>query len=138
MRSIPVMKIGLAAILLSVSAGTALALPPLRDNPRVKGEFLAAAVGDEIRKNCPTISARIFRALRRANQLEDYALSLGYTKADIKAMRRDAGAKAQLKAMRNAYLARHGVTRGDADSYCRLGLDEIGKNSLTGWLLRAH
>ena len=49
-----------------------------------------------------------------------------------------AEAEARLKAMRDAYLTNNGVTKGDADSYCRLGLAEIEKNSLTGWLLRAN
>ncbi len=124
---------------LSVAAPSAAAvLQPLEDNPRVQGEFLAAAVGDEIRKNCPTISARLFRVFKKANELESYALSLGYTKADIKTMRESPAAKARLKSMRDAYLAEHGVTKGDPESYCRLGREEIEKNSLTGWLLRAN
>lgn len=116
----------------------ASALPPLEENTRVKSEFLSAAVGDEIRKNCPSISARTFRALGRVNELQNYALGLGYTKADIKAMRENPAAKANLKAMRDAYMTKHGVREGDSDSYCRLGREEIEKNSLTGWLLRAN
>ncbi|MDJ0626942.1 MAG: DUF5333 domain-containing protein [Rhodobacter sp.] len=127
----------LLALFLSVGAQAAV-LQPLEDNPRVRGEFLAAAVGDEIRKNCPTISARMFRVLRKANELEDYALSLGYSRDDIKEMRKSPAAKARLKALRDAYLVRNGVTKGDAESYCRLGYEEIEKNSLTGWLLRAN
>jgi len=79
----------------------------------------------------------MFRVMGRANELEDYALGLGYSKADITAMRKDPAARAELKARRDAYLAQNGVTAGDAASYCRLGLAEIEKNSLTGWLLRA-
>mgnify|MGYP002629024601 CR=1 FL=1 len=121
-----------------VAPATASPLPPLEENARVKSEFLSAAVGDEIRKNCPSISARMFRALGRVNALQDYALGLGYSKADIKAMREDPAAKANLRAMRDAYMAKHGVRPGDSDSYCRLGREEIEKNSLTGWLLRAN
>ena len=128
----------MAALFLATGASGATALPPLEDNARVQHEFLSAAVGDAIRKNCPTISARLVRAMSRAIDLQDYALSLGYTKADIKEMRENPDAKARLKAMRDAYLAEHGVTTGDADSYCRLGLKEIEKNTLTGWLLRAN
>ncbi|MDF0599231.1 DUF5333 domain-containing protein [Psychromarinibacter sp. C21-152] len=126
------------ALSLTVTAGMAQALPPLGDNPRVRAEFLSAAVGDEIRKNCPTISARFFRVMARAKELEDYALSLGYTKDDITRMRKDPANKAELKRLRDTYLAQNGVTPGDAESYCRLGLAEIEKNSLTGWLLRAN
>ena len=127
-----------AAACFALGASAATALPPLSENERVRAEFLAAAVGDEIRKNCPTISARFWRVYRRAGQLEDYARSLGYSDAEIDAIREDAAAKAQLKAMRDAYLQKAGVTKGDPDSYCRLGLAEIEKNSLTGYLLRAN
>lgn len=126
----------LAAMLTAPAAASPL--PPLEENARVKSEFLSAAVGDEIRKNCPSISARTFRALGRVNELQNYALGLGYTKADIKAMRENPAAKAKLKAMRDAYMTKHGVREGDSDSYCRLGRQEIEKNSLTGWLLRAN
>lgn len=127
----------LSALLGSVPVA-AFALPPLEENARVKAEFLSAAIGDEIRKNCSSISARTFRALGRVNELQNYALGLGYTKADIKAMRENPKAKAKLKAMRDAYLTKHGVIPGDSQSYCRLGREEIQKKSLTGWLLRAN
>ena len=121
-----------------VAPATASPLPPLEENARVKAEFLSAAVGDEIRKNCPGISARTLRALGKLNDLRSYALGLGYSNADIKAMRENPAAKTNLKALRDAYMAKHGVTEGDSESYCRLGREEIKKNSLTGWLLRAN
>ncbi len=123
----------------SVSAGTSGAeeLPPLEDNPRVQHEFLSAAVGDAIRKNCPTISSRMLRVFFRVSELRNYALSLGYTREDFNRLRNNPEAKARLENMRDSYLAEHGVTEGDTDSYCRLGYEEINKNSLTGWILRA-
>ncbi len=126
------------AVFVATAATSLRALPPLEDNARVKSEFLAAAVGDEIRKNCPTISARFIRVLRKANELEDYAVRIGYTKSQINEMRENPDAKAKLKGMRDIYLAENGVTKGDVESYCRLGHEEIEKNSLTGWLLRAN
>ncbi len=128
----------LVALALGAGAGAAQALPPLAENPRVKSEFFAAAVGDEIRKNCPDISARMFRVLGMAKKLEAYAIELGYSRDDIRAMRDDDAEKAKLRALRDAYLDKHGVTAGDSASYCRLGLQEIEKNTLTGWLLRAN
>jgi len=125
---------------LAVSAGVAqasVALPPLSENARITSEFFAAAVGDEIRKNCPQISARLFRVWRRANALKSYARSLGYSDSDMAAMRKDPAARTRLKEMRDRYLAAKGVTKGDTDSYCRLGYEEIERNSLAGWLLRA-
>lgn len=127
-----------SALAAALAASAAQALPPLKDNERVQREFLAAAIGDEIRKNCPTISARFFRFLKRRQELKDYALSLGYSMDDIEAMLDDEGAEAWLKAQRDHYLAKNGVVTGDAESYCRLGMAEIAKNSLTGWLLREN
>lgn len=126
-------------LLVFVSTGAvANALPPLETNDRVHSEFLAAAIGDKIRKNCGSISPRIFRVLRKMNALEDYAHSLGYTDADIENMRKNPDAKAKLNAERDAYLAQNGVEMGNEESYCRLGRQEIEKNSLTGWLLREN
>lgn len=126
------------ALLTAPAAVNAAALEPLAENPRVQSEFLAAAVGDEIRKNCPTISARLFRAVHMARELERYALGLGYTEEDIRAMRKDPAAKALLKRRRDAYLSANGVVEGDPDSYCRLGREEIATKTLTGRLLRAR
>ncbi|WP_425049901.1 DUF5333 domain-containing protein [Psychromarinibacter sp. S121] len=132
------LKTTLAAVLVTASAGAAMALPPLEDDPRVVREFFAAAVGDEIRNNCPSISARMLRVVVRAKELESYALKLGYSQDDITQMRKSPEAKAKLEAMRDNYLAKNGVTPGDAASYCRLGMAEIEKNTLTGYLLRAN
>jgi len=126
------------ALLVPAAAFAGKELPPLEDNRRVQHEFLAAAVGDAIRKNCPTISSRMFRVIRRLHELRNYVYSLGYTRGDLDRMRRSPEAKARLADMRDAYLEEHGVTEGDAGSYCRLGHEEINKSSLTGWILRAR
>ena len=132
------MQILCLALFCAANAANAQNLAPLADNQRVQDEFLAAAVGDSIRKNCPDISARLFRVLRKARELEAYAISLGYSQSDIKAMRTDPAAKRRLASMRNAYLRKNGVTPGQSDSYCRLGRQEIRQKSLIGWLLRAN
>lgn len=129
------LALGLA---LAWTASAAQGLPPLKDNKRVRSEFLSAAIGDEIRKNCPSISARDSRVRSQTLKLINYALGLGYTWTDINRMRRDPAAIAELEALRDRYLAQNGVRRGDTASYCRLGMAEIAKNSLTGWLLRAN
>lgn len=136
MRPLKAAVLGLALLMLPGQA--AATLPPLAQNERVAAEFLAGAVGDAIRKNCPTISARMVRVWQRARELERYALGLGYTGEDITAMRKNPDNKALLKQRRDAYLSAHGVTKGDPDSYCRLGYEEIEKKTLTGWLLRAR
>lgn len=116
----------------------AKALPPLEQNERVRNEFFAAAVGNEIRKNCSSISARIFYVMRRVRELENYAKSLGYTDADIDALEDDDAAKARLRAMRDRYLQQNGVVAGDEESYCRLGRQEISRRSLIGVLIREN
>ena len=123
----------------SLSAGVAASnLPPLIEDSHVTGEFVAAAVGDEIRKNCPTISARVFTVLGRINDLSAYARDRGYTDDEIEAFRKDPANKAELNRRRDAYLAENGVVAGDAESYCRLGRREIEARSRIGTLLRTR
>jgi hypothetical protein len=135
-RTIRKLAAAAALVLAAAAAAAGEGLPPLAENPRVREEFLAAAVGDEIRSNCPTLSARMVYVLRRAKELERYVLSLGYTEADIRAVRKSREARAWLRAARDAYLEANGVVPGDAESYCRLGRQEIEKGSLIGALLR--
>lgn len=125
-----------ALILCTVCAASAL--PPLTQNDRIMGELVAGEVGYQIQKHCPTIKARTFRALGRINDLKSHAKSLGYTDADFQAVSKDPQARALRDAMVEDYLTQHGVKKGDNNSYCVLGYQEIEKNTLTGWLLRAN
>jgi hypothetical protein len=113
-------------------------LPPLAENERVRTEFLAGAVGDEIVDNCPDMAARMLVVIGKLNDLNNYAKSLGYTSEDIRAFRKSPENKAMLNGLRDAYLAEHGVVPGDVESYCRLGREEIANQTLIGSLLRAR
>ncbi|MBK1635728.1 DUF5333 domain-containing protein [Rhodovulum adriaticum] len=127
------------ATLLGAGAGPAAAsqdLPPLTENDHVWNSLLSASVGDAIQRKCPTISPRLFRAFRAAKDLERHALSLGYNPAQIEAFLDSSANKARMKAERDAYLAANGVSKDDPESYCRLGREEIARNTLTGSLLR--
>lgn len=126
-----------AAALMTAAAG-ATALPPLEDNPRIMHELVAGEVGYQIQKHCPTISPRYLRAISRLGKLKEYALSEGYTEEEMRALDGNEAAKAKRDALVAEYLFENGVVEGDPDSYCRLGLEEIEKNTLTGWLLRAN
>jgi hypothetical protein len=128
----------LAIVAAVPAASAATDLPPLAQNERVEREFLAVAVGDEIRQNCPTISARMIQVMSKAFELERYAKSLGYSDADIRAMRKDPVNKARLEGLRDSYLAANGVVAGDAESYCRLGRQEIADRTLIGSLIRSR
>lgn len=126
------------AILLSLSAGAALAKPHLRDVPEIDGTILAVGIADEIRNNCPSISARMVRAAFLVNGLKGRARALGYSDAEIDAYRKSDAEKNRLKAKRAAYLDAAGVKSDAPETYCLLGKAEIEKDSQIGALLRMN
>lgn len=126
------------ALILSLSAGALSAKPHLRDVPEVDGTLLAVGIADEIRKNCPDISARMIKALGVVRSVGARARELGYTDAEIDAYRKSETEKARLRAKRDAYLASAGATPGNKDGYCRLGRTEIEKGGQVGALLRMN
>ncbi|MBK5935033.1 hypothetical protein C8N32_101200 [Rhodovulum imhoffii] len=130
-----------AALILALAGGGvahAEDLPPLRENRHINGSLLSAAIGDEIRKHCPTISPRLFLAMKKAWELEQYARKLGYSDAQIEAFLESERERDRMRALRDKYLRANGVIKGDAESYCRLGRAEIAKGTLTGILLREN
>lgn len=126
------------ALILSLTAGSASAKPHLRDVPEIDGTILAVGIADEIRKNCPEISARMLKAYTLVTGLKDRARALGYSDAEIDAYRGSDAEKARLKAARAAYLAQSGVTVGQPATYCALGRQEIEKGGQIGALLRMN
>ena len=126
------------ALILSLIAGTASAKPPLRDVPEIDGTILAVGIADQIRKNCPDISARMLRAMSVVNGLKGRARALGYTDAEIDAYRKSDAEKARLKAKGAAYLKQGGVSPGNPATYCALGQAEIEKGGQIGTLLRMN
>lgn len=132
------MKKILITLILSGIASGAVALTPLPEEKHINNQLLAASVGDEIRKNCPNISARMFVVWQKANALESYAVKKGYSEDQVKAFLKDKQERKRMKALRNAYLTSNGVTKGNPDSYCALGQKEIKDKSLIGELLRAN
>ncbi|MCX7644996.1 MAG: DUF5333 domain-containing protein [Rhodobacteraceae bacterium] len=131
-----ILSLALAALMPATVA--AADLPPLAQNERVRNEFLAGAVGDEIVDNCPSISARMLVVISKLNDLQRYARSLGYTNEDIRAFRKSPENRAELNRLRDEYLAAHGVVPGDPESYCRLGRQEIANGTLIGSLIRVR
>ncbi len=126
--------LGIALILVSLPVGAA-GLPPLSQDKFVNDSLRAAAIGDTIRRACPSISARIFVALRKVRELERYALNKGYTKKEIDAFIRSREDRKRLEAEARAYMSEHGAIEGRKDTYCKLGREEIAKKSLIGQLL---
>lgn len=120
-----------------LGATPALALEPLNQEAHINASLVAGKVGDTIRKTCPSISAKMFVVLQKLNELEDYARGKGYAEADVKAFLKDPAEKARIKSLAQDYLTKAGAVSGDAESYCKVGRDEIAKGTLAGSLLRS-
>ena len=131
-------SLGVGALALCVTQAYAQAGVPLAEEPHINEQLMAAAVGDAIRKTCPSISARMVTVYFKAKELEDYARDAGYREDEVKAFLKDKTEKARIKAMATEYMAANGVVEGDADSYCTLGNSEIRKDSPIGVLLRSN
>jgi hypothetical protein len=119
-------------------AGFAQAQVSLSEETHINQSLMAAVVGDNIRKTCPTISARMIVAYSKAKELERYAIAKGYKKEAVEAFLKDKTEKARVKKMAAEYMTANGVVEGDVESYCKLGRAEIEKRSLIGSLLRAY
>lgn len=118
------------------TTATAQAAVPLNEEPHINTSLVAVAVGNAIRKTCPSISARMLVALSKGRELQNYALEKGYTKDEMDAFLDDKTEKARVKGLAADYMAANGVIEGDVESYCTLGRAEIAKDSLIGSLLR--
>ncbi|MEP2889165.1 DUF5333 domain-containing protein [Tateyamaria sp.] len=126
------------ALILSLSAGALSAKPHLRDVAKVDRTLLAVGIADEIRKNCPSISARMLKALSVIRDVGAHARDLGYTEEEIDAYRKSDVEKDRLKAERREYLNAAGVVTDAPDTYCHLGRTEIEKGGQIGALLRMN
>lgn len=131
------MRIVTLAMIFAMSTQAALAKPPLREVAEIDDALLAVGLADEIRKNCPSISARMLKALVFVRDLQNQARSLGYTDEEIDAYRKSDSEKARLRAEGAAWLTAQGVTEGNPESYCAAGRSEIEKQSPIGAFLKA-
>lgn len=120
-----------------MTAMPAFALVPINQEEHINKTLLQGFIGDAIADNCPTIEARTFRALLELNKLKNYALKAGYSSDEIRAFVTDKAEKRRGKAEAAEWLTAQGAVSGDAESYCRIGEDQIAKNTLIGYLLRS-
>ena len=127
----------MALMAAGVLAAPAHAKPPLREVAAIDDALLDLGIADRIRKNCPSISARMFRAIGYVNDLQAKARSMGYTDAEIEAYTESDAEKDRMKARGAAFFRARGVDTSDPESYCALGRAEIQKSSRIGSLLRA-
>ena len=125
------------ALMLPAPSMAAAEPPPLRDSEHINSRLLAAAIGDVIRRTCPDISDRRWTVRAEALKLYNHAISLGHSRRSIEAYLEDPDARAWMEGQRDAWLAARGAEPGDAESHCRIGMQEIAQGSYLGSLLRA-
>jgi hypothetical protein len=126
-----------ATLIVMLAANPVLARDALSQNKHITESLVAGKAADTIRNACSSISAKMFTALSKLSDLEDYARAQGYSEAEVKAFLKDKAEKARIKALANSYLKAAGVVEGDEESYCKAGRDEIAKDTLAGSLLRS-
>ena len=125
-----------AAALLAL-ATPAAALEPLSSEKYINDRLIAARVADRIRRNCGSIDGRIIYAFGQARALKRYAEKKGYSAAEIDAFMDSKPDRARIYAVAEDYMARNGVVKGNAESFCQLGRREIANRTVTGSLLVA-
>lgn len=129
------------AVLLSASlmllAAPAMARDPINTEKHINSVLLQGFIADQIADNCPTINARRIRALNELLKLRDYALSKGYSRAEVEAFVESRTEKARGKAEAAAWLKAKGAVQGKPQAYCVVGEAEIARKSLIGSLLRS-
>ncbi len=126
----------LAALMLALPASAQVAVP-INQEPVINETLLQGFIGDAIADNCPTMEPRKLRALGELNKLKNYALGKGYSTAEVRAFVSDKKEKARGKALAAEWLKERGAEPGNAEAYCKIGEEEIAKESLVGYLLRS-
>lgn len=129
----------LTAVVAGLCAGPVMANEtPLNQNKRVMDGFYTIGTADIIRKTCPTIDARLVRALMLLGSLERYAKDQGYTEDQVEAFLDDDAEEDRLRARIVADLAARGAPADDVEGHCRVGMEEIAAESPIGRLLRSR
>ena len=132
----PFKRISLTLAALAIAA-PAYALVPINEEPKIMDTLLQGFIGDAIDDNCDTIEARKLRALGELNKLRDYALAQGYSADQIRDLVKSKEEKAKGKAKAAEILKERGAEPGNPEAYCKIGEEEIAKESLIGYLLRS-
>lgn len=129
----------MVALVLSISLGAGAMAQQLnlRDVPQIDDGLFVVGIADQIRKKCPTISARFFRALGYLRDLEAQARALGYSEAEVERHLKSDVEKDRLRARAVKYMNARGYGQ-DESGYCALGRSEIAQNSEIGALLRTQ
>ncbi|MDO5648153.1 DUF5333 domain-containing protein [Paracoccus sp. (in: a-proteobacteria)] len=126
------------AFALSLLAAPVAAQVPLNQEKYINDRLVAARVADVLRRGCPTIDARMVRAFNEARALKRYALNQGYSEAEIDAFLDSRSERDRIYREADRYMIAGGVVSGQPETFCRLGRDEIAKQTIAGSLLRAR
>ncbi|MFD2440148.1 DUF5333 domain-containing protein [Paracoccus kondratievae] len=115
----------------------AVALEPLSQEKYINDRLIAARIADRIRRTCPSIDGRILYAYGEARKLKRYAEKKGYSRAQIDAFLDSKEDKRRIYAIADDYLTRNGAKKSEPETYCRIGRQEIARNTIIGSLLVA-
>ena len=126
------------AIAASLIAGPVAALEPLSSEAYVNDRLVQARVADMLRRGCPSIDARLIRAFSEARALKRYALDKGYSDDQIEAFLDSKEDRKRIYAAADRYMVENGVVNGQPETFCRLGRDEIARQTVAGSLLSAR
>lgn len=125
------------ALVTSAGAARADQWEKLRNDERVHNGLLMIAIGRHIELTCPTIERKRVPAAAFIWNLANYAMSLGYSRAEVTEYVEDDDEQERIIAIATQYLAEKGVTSlEDVEGACRIGRDEITSGSQIGRLLR--
>lgn len=127
-----------AVVLGLLSAVPAAALEPLSQEKYINDRLIAARIADRVRRKCPTIDGRLIYAYAEARKLMKYARDKGYSQDQIDAFIDSKPEKKRIYGIADQYLAANGAKPDDAESYCRIGRQEIAKKTVIGSLLSAR
>ncbi len=130
-------KVLIALTSVAMLATPAMAKQPLNQVAAIDDALFDLGLADQIRKNCPTISARMLKAISYVRKVESDAKAMGYSAAEIEAYTDSDADKARLRAKAAKFFKAKGVDTSDPQSYCAFGRAEIQKSSRIGSLLRA-
>ncbi|MFY9211680.1 MAG: DUF5333 domain-containing protein [Aestuariivita sp.] len=126
------------ALALCLNVGSAAAAKPsLRDVPAINDGLFHVAVANVIRKGCSSIDARFFKAISTLREIKSQAIALGYTQQEIDAFVESDVEKDRMRARGAKLFQARGVDPNNPDDLCRMGREEIAKNSPVGVLLKA-
>jgi len=130
-------RIFLGATMLCLVAAPSWAAA-LRDHRGVNDGLIVAGIVTAIADNCPSLEVRKLRGFFYLNSLYNMARSAGFSHNEVEEYVDSEEEEARLRIHADAWLEERGVRPGDAESYCVVGRDQIGRGGRIGVFLRAE